>query len=383
MAGPLEGILVVDLTRALAGPYCTLLLGDLGADVIKIEPPEGDESRGWGPPFLGGESAYFLAVNRNKRSVVLDLKGPAGRAALERLVARADVLVENVRPGVLARLGMSYERARALNPRLVYASISGFGQTGPRATQPAYDQVLQGLGGVMSLTGQPDGPPTKFGLPIADLAAGLFAAVAINAALFHRARTGEGQYLDASLLAGQVALLSFQAARYFATGQAPKRIGNRHPTIAPYETFPTADGWINVACGTERMWRSFCGALGLEELLADPRFQTNADRVANREALAERLAARFAELETTEAVARLEAADVPAGPVYDLAQVFADPQVRHLQLERTVSHPTAGPVRQTGFPFNLSATPPEIRRPAPRLGEHTAEVLRWLEEGAG
>jgi crotonobetainyl-CoA:carnitine CoA-transferase CaiB-like acyl-CoA transferase len=379
MPGPLDGIRVVDLTRALAGPYCTLMLGDLGADVVKVElPGTGDEARSWGPPFVEGESTYFMSISRNKRSVTVDLKQPAGQEIVRRLVERSDVLVENFRPGLMDRFGLGHEQARTLNPRLIFCSISGFGQSGPRAQQPAFDQVLQGMGGAMSLTGHPGGQPTKFGIPIADIAAGMFAAFAIGSALYARERTGLGQRIDASMLAGQVALLTFQAGRFFATGRAPGLAGNRHPSIAPYETFEASDGYVNVACGNERMWQAFCRALGLDALLDDPRFARNRDRVENREPLVEAIQKRLAELTVAETVSTLEAVEVPCGPVYTLADVFADPQTDHLELRRAVQHPKAGRITVTGFPWQLSETPAEIRLPPPLLGQHTDEVLAEL-----
>ncbi|MFN8633445.1 MAG: CoA transferase [Chloroflexota bacterium] len=383
MAGPLDGIRVLDLTRALAGPYCTLMLGDMGADVVKVEMPgTGDEARGWGPPFIEGESTYFMSISRNKRSVTVDLKQEAGREIVRKLIAWADVLVENFRPGLMDRFGLGYEQARAINPRLIFCSISGFGQTGPRAQQPAFDQVLQGMGGGMSLTGHPGGMPTKFGIPIADIGAGMFSAFAISSALFVREKTGRGQLIDASMLGGQVALLTFQAGRYFATGTAPGLAGNRHPSIAPYETFEASDGYVNVACGNERMWQVFCKALGLETLLDDPRFARNRDRVENRAPLVDAIQARLASLTVAETVAILEKVEVPCGPVYTLSDVFADPQTDHLELRRTIDHPKAGQISVTGFPWQLSETPPEIRLAPPLLGEHTDEVLGELGYGA-
>jgi formyl-CoA transferase len=379
MAGLLDGVQVVDLTRALAGPYCTMVLGDLGAEVLKIEQPgSGDETRGWGPPFIAGESAYFLSINRNKRSLTLDLKHPQGLEILFRLVSRADVLVENFRPGTLDRLGLGYERARSLNPRLIFCSVSGFGQDGPRASQPAYDQIVQGMSGAMSLTGPRDGPPSKFGIAISDIGAGMWAACAIGMALFHRERSGQGQWIDTSMIGGLVGLLTFQAGRYFATGQPPGLLGNQHPTIAPYETFRTADGWLNVACGNEGHWRRFCQALGLADLLDDARFASNAERVQNRSALNARLEPHLAAMQTAELVAALEAAEVPAGPVFDLEEVFADPQALHLELRKRLQHPAAGEVSVTGFPWRFSETPAEIRYPPPQLGQHTDEALASL-----
>jgi crotonobetainyl-CoA:carnitine CoA-transferase CaiB-like acyl-CoA transferase len=381
MPGPLSGTRVIDLTRALAGPYCTLLLGDMGADVVKIElPGTGDETRQWGPPFIAGESSYFMSVNRNKRSVTLDLKSAAGVEALRRLARSADVLVENFRPGTMERLSLGYAQARELNSSLVFCAVSGFGQTGPRARQPAYDGILQGMGGVQYLSGEADGEPTRVGVPIGDIAAGMFAAYAVSTALYWRERDPErrGQYIDTSMLGGQVALLSYQAGRYFATGQAPGRIGNRHASIAPYEMFKTSNGYVNVAAANEAMWQRFCRALELEPLLEDPRFQTNPDRVTNRAALSAAIEARLASLTMAEVIERLERGEVPVGPVYDLAQVFADPQSEHLHMAQPTPHPKVPDLVTTGFPYRLSETPPEVRCPPPLLGQHTAEVLREI-----
>jgi formyl-CoA transferase len=381
MAGPLSGTRVIDLTRALAGPYCTLLLGDMGADVVKIElPGSGDETRQWGPPFLAGESSYFMSVNRNKRSVTLDLKSAEGLEALRRLVERADVLVENFRPGTMDRLGLAYEQAQALNASLVYCSVSGFGQTGPRARQPAYDAILQGMGGVQFLSGEADGGPTRVGVPIADISAGMFAAFGVVSALYWRERhpRRRGQLVDTSMLGGQVALLTYQAGRYFATDTAPMRIGNRHASIAPYEMFKASDGYVNIAAANEPMWQRFCTALDLQALQADPRFATNPDRVTNREPLSTAIEARLAQLTMAEVISRLEKAEVPVGPVYDLAQVFADPQSQHLGLSMATPHPKVPDLQTTGFPWLLSETPAEVRYAPPLLGQHTAEVLREI-----
>ena len=381
MALPLEGIRVLDLASILAGPYGATMLGDMGADVIKVElPGSGDETRQWGPPFIAGESSYFLSVNRNKRSITLDLKSSLGLEALRRLVRSADVLVENFRPGTMERLGLSYAQACQLNPSLVFCSVSGFGQTGPRARQPAYDAILQGMGGVQSLTGEAKGGPTRVGVPIGDIAAGMFAAYAVSSALFWRERDPErrGQLIDTSMLGGQVALLTYQAGRYFATGSAPQRIGNRHASIAPYEMFKASDGYVNVAAANEPMWQRFCTALGLSDLPLDPRFATNPDRVTNRTALSAAIEARLGSLTVADVIDRLERAEVPVGPVYDLAQVFADPQSEHLGMAVATPHPKVPDLRTTGFPYRLSETPPEVRRAPPLLGEHTAEVLREL-----
>ncbi|MFN0074459.1 MAG: CaiB/BaiF CoA transferase family protein [Chloroflexota bacterium] len=379
MSGLLGRVEVIDLTRALAGPYCTVMLGDMGAEVIKVEQPgSGDESRGWGPPFIEGESSYFMTINRNKRSMTLNLKHEEGQEILRKLVRRADVLVENFRPGTMERLGLDYSAARDLNPGIVYCSISGFGQDGPRSHLPAYDQILQGMGGIMSLTGPVDGPPSKLGIPIGDIAAGMFAAFAISSALFERERTGHGAYIDTSMLGGQVALLTFQAGRYFATGNAPGLGGNRHPSIAPYETFITSDGYVNVACGTERMWKQFCEAMGLDDLLTDERFTKNGDRVQNREPLSARIEALTRTLTTSEIVNRLEAVEVPCGPIYTLEGVFNDPQTEHLGLRQHFTHPKAGEFDTTGFPYRIQDKPLGVRYPSPLLGEHTEDILRDL-----
>ena len=379
---PLAGVRVVDLTRVMTGPYCTMMLGDLGADVVKIEQPgKGDDTRGWGPPFVGDQSAYYLSVNRNKRSLALDLKHEGGRAALWRLIERADVLVENFSPGTIGRLGFGDEAVRARRPGLVYASISGFGQTGPARHRTAYDLILQGMGGMMSVTGQPDGPPTKLGVPIADIAAGMFAAYAVAAALFERERTGRGRFVDCSMLAGQVALLTYQAGIWFTTGQVPRPLGNAHPIVAPYDTFATADGYVNVAVGNDGLWQRFCAAFGLAELAADPTYATNAGRITNLAALNAAIGPVLAGYSTAEVVTRLDAQNVPCGPIYDVGQVFNDPQTRDQALAREVPHPTLGAVTLTGFPYRLDGAPLPIRHHPPLLGEHSAEVLTEVGYG--
>ncbi len=376
MAGTLEGIRVIDLSRALAGPYCSMMLGDMGADVIKVEQPgSGDEARSWGPPFLNGESTYFMSVNRNKRSLTLDLKDEKGQEALRRLIVTADVLLENFSPGVLERLGFGWETLQRLNPRLIYCAVSGFGLAGPRKNQPAYDQILQGMGGLMSVTGEAEGQPTRFGVSIADITSGLFSAFAIMNALFHRERTGLGQMVDTSLMEGQIALLTFQGARYLATGEVPGRIGNRHPNIAPYEVLPTADGFVNVAVGNDKLWSFFCKALDLNELWQDQELRTNRGRVANRVRLQEALVERFSRHSTAEIIGILEEAKVPCGPIYTIDQVFADPQVKALEIVQRIQHPLAGEISLTKPPYRLTAAPSSIRRPPPALGEHNAEIL--------
>jgi len=379
---PLDDLMVVDLTRALAGPYCTMMLADLGARVIKIEAPgRGDDTRGWGPPFLGGESAYFMSINRNKASVTLNLKAPRGRDLLWRLLTRADVLVENFRPGAMDRLGFGYDAVHAAVPRLVYCSISGFGQTGPYRERAAYDLIVQGMGGLMGITGEPEGAPMRVGVAVADICAGMFAAYAILGALRARDRTGRGQWVDASMLDGQVAWMTYMAANYFATGADPTRVGSAHTNLVPYQPFETRDGFINVTVGSEGLWQRFCEALELP-LASDPRFATNAARVAHRGELLEVLVPVFRRRPTAEWVTRLLERGVPAGPIYRMQEVMEDPQVRHREMVVDLDHPRAGRIRVNGVPVKLSDTPGSVRTPPPALGEHTEAVLRELGVGA-
>jgi crotonobetainyl-CoA:carnitine CoA-transferase CaiB-like acyl-CoA transferase len=356
-----------------------MMLGDMGADVLKVEMPKtGDETRGWGPPFINGESGYFLSVNRNKKGMTLNLKDARGKEILIKLMTQADVVLQNFSPGTLEKLGFPYERMKALNPRMVYCAISGFGQSGPSAGKAAYDQILQGMGGLMSITGPVGGPPIKVGVPIADIAAGMFAAYAVMVALFHRERTGQGQMIDTSLLDGQVALLTFQAQRYFSTGKPPGWGGNCHPLIAPYELFKTKNSYVNVAVGNDSLWARFCQALGLEQYVGDSRFKTNPDRVANRGDLVAIIEERFSRSTTEEIGALLDGVGVPSGAVHDLAEVFADPQVAHLALDQVMHHPTVGTLHQTGIPYRFSESPGALRLPPPLLGQHTDEVLQNL-----
>ena len=383
-AGALDGIRVIDLTRALAGPYCTLMLADHGADVVKVElPGGGDETRSWAPPYINGVSAYYLAINRNKRSITLDLKHPEGKKVLERLVEGSDVVVENFSPGTLERFGFAPERIRAIEPRAIVCRISGFGQDGPGRAWAAYDLIVQGMGGVMSLTGPPGGPPTMVGVPQADMVSGMFAAFAIVAALHARERTGEGQVIDATMIGGQVALLSRQAARYFADGTVPGREGNVHASIVPYQTFKAADGYVNICCGNNAHFERMCRALEVEELLEDARFADNEKRVAFRDALVPSIERRVGQMAKAEIVRRLRGANVPVGPISDLGEVFNDPVVRHLGLVAEMDHATAGRVRAPGIPVRMEGTPPSVRRPPPLLGEHTDEVLSEIGWSAG
>jgi len=371
VTGALDGLRVLELTHVMAGPYCGQVLADMGADVIKVEPPgTGDSSR----RSMG--TGAFLAVNRNKRSVALDLKDPAHREAFLALADGADVVLENNRPGVAERLGVDHATLRARNPRLIYASISGFGQTGPYAQRAGYDLIAQGLSGVMSVTGEPDGDPIKCGIPVGDLSAALFCAVGILSALAARERTGEGQVVDTSLFEGALALSIWETAELWATGRAPGKLGSAHRLTAPYQALRTADGHLTVAGNTQPQWEKLCAVIGCEELVDDARFTTNADRMANRPQLVAELEAALA-ADTTDAwVARLEEAGIAAGPIHDYAEVFADPHTRAREMEVTMEHPEEGTVRGLGIPVKLSATPGSVRRAAPLLGEHTAEVLR-------
>jgi len=369
----LEGITVVDLTRVLSGPYCTMLLADLGARVVKVEQPgKGDDTRAWGPPFVNGESAYFLSVNRNKESITLNLKHAEGLALVHALVAKADVLVENFRPGTLDKVGLDYESLRERYPRLVYCAISGFGHTGPRRAEAGYDAVMQAEGGLMSITGAAGGPPFRLGVAIADVATGMFAAHGIMAALVARQRTGCGQKVDIGMLDSVAALLSYQAGIYFATGSAPIRMGNRHPTIVPYETFTAADGEFVLAVGNDDQWRRFCDAAGIER---DERFATNRQRVTSYDTLRPILAKRLAGETRAHWIDRLRAAGVPCGSVRDLEELFADPQIAAREMAAEVDHPTIGRMRVLGTPFKLSETPASVRTPPPTLGQHTQSIL--------
>ena len=386
MQQPLEGVRILDLTRALAGPYGTLMLGDLGADVIKVEQPgRGDESRGWGPPFVGepygpfpGESAYFIAANRNKRSVTVNLKSPQGQEVVRRLASVSDALVENFRTGVLDEMGLGYEDLHRLNPRLVYCSISGYGRTGPYAERPGYDFIIQAEGGMMGITGPEDGPPYRVGVPIVDITAGMFAATSILAALRARDLTGEGQLVDISLLDTQVALLANVASNYLVGGAPPRRLGNAHPNIAPYEAFRARDRWFALAAANEQQWSTLCDAIGRPDLKEDARFATNGARVANRPALVEALNGAFATRDAGEWLAALQEAGLPCGPINTVPDAFAHPQAAARNLVLETEHPTAGTVRLTGFPYKLSHTPASVRRPPPLLGQHTEQVLAGL-----
>jgi formyl-CoA transferase len=378
--GPLDGIRVLDLTRVLAGPYCTMFLGDLGAEVVKVEQPGvGDDTRGWGPPFVGGESAYFLCVNRNKKSVTVDLKSKEGVALLRRLAERADVLIENFRPGTMDRLGLGEKDLRAANSRLIYASLSGFGADGPMSDAPGYDLIVQAWGGLMSITGPADGEPSKVGVAIIDLVAGLMLGKSIAAALFAREKLGVGQRIDTSLLEAEVACLINVGSNYLVEGNIPRRWGNAHPSIVPYQSFKTADGYLVVGVASEGIWRRFCQAIGRAEWADDSRFEKNSNRVENRGVLIAAVSEIFLGRETDAWLKLLNEAEVPCAPVQTVDQVFKAPQVLHREMLVQVEHPTAGTVRMAGIPVKFSATPASVRLPPPLLGQHTEEVLAlWL-----
>jgi formyl-CoA transferase len=378
--GPLDGIRVLDLTRVLAGPYCTMFLGDLGAEVVKVEQPGvGDDTRGWGPPFVGGESAYFLCVNRNKKSITVDLKSQDGVGLLRRLAERADVLIENFRPGAMERLGLGEKDLRANNPRLIYASLSGFGADGPMSDAPGYDLIVQAWGGLMSITGMPEGDPTKVGVAIIDLVAGLMLGKAIVSALFAREQLGIGQKIDTSLLEAEVACLINVGSNYLIEGKIPERWGNAHSSIVPYQSFKTTDGYVVIGVASEGIWRRFSTAIGRSELADDPRFAKNSDRVQNRDVLIAALSEIFLGRKTDAWMKLLNEAEVPCAPVQTIDQVFKAPQVLHREMLVKVEHPTAGTVPMAGIPVKFSATPASIRLAPPILGQHTEEVLTsWL-----
>ncbi|MBU7048140.1 MAG: CoA transferase [Theionarchaea archaeon] len=376
---PLENLKVLDLSRVLAGPYCTMMLADMGADVTKVEQPgTGDDTRAWGPPFEGGESSYYLSINRNKKSLTLNLKSKEGRDIFYELSKTADVIIENFRPGTTENLGVSYQDICGINDKIVYCSISGFGQNGPYRSYPLYDLILQGMGGLMSMTGEEGRPPVRIGVAITDIAAGLFAAYGILLALYSREKTGKGQYIDISMLDCQVSWLTYQAGFFFATGSSPKKMGSAHPTIVPYQAFQTKSGYITVAVGNEKLWQRFCVALDHEELYKDPKYKTNRDRITNRNELICTLERIFSEKTAEEWLKSLGDAGVPAGPVYTFDQIFSDPQVRYRDMVVPMDHPTAGAITQLGIPVKLSETHGSVESPPPLLGEHTREILKSM-----
>ncbi len=378
--GPLDGIRVLDLTRVVAGPYCSMFLGDLGADVVKVEQPgTGDDTRGWGPPFAGGESAYFLSINRNKRSLALDLKSKRAVELLRQLVKVADVVIENFRPGTMERFGLAEQDLRKLNPQLIYASLTGFGANGPMSHWPGYDLIVQAWGGLMSITGAPDGEPVKVGVAIIDLVAGLMLGKAVTAALFAREKIGVGQRIDTSLLEAEVASLINVGSNYLVGGKVPTRWGNAHPNIVPYQNFKTADGYLVIGVASEVIWKRFCQAIGRPNLTDDTRFANNSLRVENRTKLIALLSEVFLQRDNETWFKLLTAAEVPCSPVQTIDQVFQAPQVLHRDMVMEIEHPTAGKVRMAGIPVKFSVTPASLRLPPPLLGEHNEAILsNWL-----
>ena len=378
-SGPLAGLHVVEFSHIMAGPICGRMLADMGADVIKVEPVTGgDATRDFRPTDLDGESAAFMMLNRNKRGVALDLKSEEGLQIARRLVERADVLIENHRTGTMERLGLGYDLLRETNPGLIYCEISGFGRTGPYAQRAGFDLVAQGMSGLMSITGFPGSPPAKVGVPIADFNTGLYSAYAILSAYIHMLKTGRGQHIDVSLIESAIAYTLYESATYFATGEVSGPLGSAHRMIAPYQAFATSDGYVNIGAANQANWERTCKAVGRDELLEDERFSTNADRMAHIEELTEIMSQTFATRTTKDWVTTLEAANVPCGPIYDIGQVYADPQVKAREMEVEIEHPVAGRIKNIGVPVKLSDTPGSIRFAAPTLGQHTDEILGEL-----
>lgn len=373
--GPLKGLKVIDMTRVLAGPFCTMMLADLGAEVIKVERPgTGDDSRAFGP-HQDGESAYFMSINRGKKSLTLDLKSEKGKNVLRRLVEKADVIVENFKPGVMKKLGLGYEELAKINPRLIYCASSGFGHTGPYSSRPAYDLIIQGMGGLMSITGPDQNTPTKVGSSIADIFAGVFSTIGILGALNHRHQSGKGQMVDVAMLDCMVAILENAVARYTTTGEDPVPIGNRHPSIAPFTSLKTSNGFINVACGNDQLWTKFCQVIGREKLAQDDRYLNNADRCKHMDELIPVLNEAIAQNTTEFWLEKLEEAHVPAGPINRISEVLKDPQVLARNMLVELTHPTVGKIHVPGTPVKFSETVAEIKSPAPVLGQHSREIL--------
>ena len=375
MEAALSDVVVIDLSRVLAGPYCTMMLGDLGATVIKVEQPgKGDDTRYFGPPYIAGESAYYLGLNRNKRSITVDFGSPEDKQRLLELISKAAVLVENFRPGTLEKQGLGYEALKALNPGLIYCSISGYGQTGPYASRPGYDFVAQAESGIMSVTGEIDGEPMRVGVPVGDLSAGMFACMGILAALRVRDRTGKGQYIDISLLETTTSLLSNVSSNYLISDEEAQRYGNGHPNIVPYQAFRTRDGYIVVACGNDRLYQGLCQLLGRADLAADPRFATNPQRVRNRQSLVPVLQEEFSRRDTSDWLPELRTAGIPCGAINTVSQVFNDPQIQARGMVWECEHPTAGTIRLSGSPIHLSETPTRLYKAPPLLGEDNDAV---------
>jgi crotonobetainyl-CoA:carnitine CoA-transferase CaiB-like acyl-CoA transferase len=375
--GALTGIRVIDLSRILAGPYCTMLLGDMGAEVIKVEQPgTGDGSRQWGPPWVGSESAYYLSINRNKQSITLNLKHTEGQAILKRLIATSDILIENFMPGTTQRMGLDYETLAVDSPGLIYCSITGYGQNSPYKDRPGFDFMIQAQGGIMSITGPVEGPPHKVGVAVLDVTAGMYAGIAILGALHYRDQTGRGQYIDVALLDSQIGWLVNVAQNYFATGKKPARLGNAHPNIVPYEVFPTQDGYLALAIGSDVQYKRFCEIVQRPDLWENGEYQINAGRVKNRQTLIPKLQDLFRERCTSEWLDLLTENKIPAGPINDIPTLFADPHVMAREMVQEIEHPTQGRIKQIGPVAKFSETPAILRQPPPLLGEHTESILK-------
>lgn len=372
---PLEDVKVIDLTRILSGPFCTMTLADLGAEVIKIESPSGDDTRQWGPPFIGDKSAYFMSVNRNKKSIVLNLKKEKGKEAFLKLIEDADVVVENFRPGTLNKLGIGYEKLKSINPKVILASISGFGQSGSYAQKPGYDVLAQGIGGLMSVTGEPDGTPVKAGYSMADIGSGMWATIGILTSLWERQRSGGGQWVDASLLDTMVSWQTYLAGNYFATGENPQPLGGAHPNIVPYQVFNASDGYFVLAVGNDNLWKSFVEAMNMESL-KDPQFKTNPDRVKNRDKLISILNEIFETRPKKEWVDLFESYKIPSGPVNNFSDILNDPHIKEREMVVEMDHPSLGDIKQLGIPVKLSRTPGELISIPPEQGEHSKDILR-------
>ncbi len=375
--GPLSGLKILDLTQAMAGPMATMTLGDLGAEVVKVEPLAGDQTRSWAPPYMEGMSSYYLSANRNKKSISVDLKNPAGQEILRKLAMDSDVIIENFRPGTMEKFGLSYEMARKLNRGIIYCSLSGYGQTGPSREWPGYDLTVLAYSGLLSLNAEEGRPPIKFGVPIADITAGLFSAIAILAALRHRDTTGEGQFIDMSMLDANFSILTHQATGYLSTGKNPRHLGSAHSNIAPYQVFPTADGYIAVAVGTEKLWKTFCSVTGRDDLAVNELFLTNVDRVRNREMLVEEINRTFKGFATQEIFRKFLDSGIPAAPINSIDQAVNSPQILERNMLVDMEAPY-GKVRLLGTPFKMSATPGSVRLHPPMLGENTKDILRGL-----
>ncbi|UOF88643.1 CoA transferase [Fodinisporobacter ferrooxydans] len=378
---PLADLTIIDLTRILSGPFSTMFFADMGANVIKVEPPNGDDTRTWGPPFLETESSYFLSINRNKKSIVLDLKSETGKNVLRQLIKKADVVIENFRPGTLERLGFGFENLKTINPRIILASISGFGQTGRYRDEPGYDLIAQGMGGLMSVTGQTDGHPVKGGFSLADVGSGMWAIIGILTALHNRNSNGNAQWIDVSLLETMISWQTYLSGNYFASGKNPKAMGSAHPNICPYQAFPAKDGYFNLAVGNDKLWEIFCKAVNEQAWLENENFKTNPDRVRNRETLIPLLESKFKTKTVNEWVTIFRKQKIPCGPIYNLSELFEDPYVIERNMLQTVEHPTAGRIKLVNTPVKFLETTSEDAKitPPPLLGQHTEQILREFD----